>query len=173
MVLYCLAVNCYQLWFDEKNYKNPKSYNKSSKYNGFWKREACGQTVLPDRSVLIDQKLVESVKIEKFKCDILADFQTLWASRLSKPNFWTFVGFFMRHFLTPLKVAILQSRHFLYLLTLWNTQLSRTLYLSRSLLKSVIIGIITHKNPILAVLQSKIGRKLGILAWAGTGQKVP
>ena len=34
----------------------------------FWKIEACGQTVLPDRSVLIGQKLVENVKIEK--CDI-------------------------------------------------------------------------------------------------------
>ena len=39
----------------------------------FWKPEACSQTVLPDRSVLIGQKLVE-----KFKCDILGDFQTLW-----------------------------------------------------------------------------------------------
>ena len=44
----------------------------------FWKPEACGQTVLPDRSVLIGQKLVENAKIQKFKCDILDDFQTLW-----------------------------------------------------------------------------------------------
>ena len=29
---------------------------------GFWKCEACGQTVLPDRSVLIGQKLVENTK---------------------------------------------------------------------------------------------------------------
>ena len=43
----------------------------------FWKPEACGQTVLPDRSVLIGQKLVEKAKIQKFKCDILGDFQTL------------------------------------------------------------------------------------------------
>ena len=42
-----------------------------------WKPKACGQTVLPDRSVLIGQKLVENAKIEKFKCDILGDFQTL------------------------------------------------------------------------------------------------
>ena len=41
----------------------------------FWKPEACGQTVLPDRSLLIGQKLV---KILKFKCDILSNFQTLW-----------------------------------------------------------------------------------------------
>ena len=43
----------------------------------FWKSEACGQTVLPDRSVLIGQKLVENAQIEKFKCDILGDFQTM------------------------------------------------------------------------------------------------
>ena len=36
----------------------------------FWKPEACGQTVLPDRSVLIGQKLVENAKIQKFKYDI-------------------------------------------------------------------------------------------------------
>ena len=43
----------------------------------FWKLEAWGQTVLPDRSVLIGQKLVENAKIQKFKCDILGDFQTM------------------------------------------------------------------------------------------------
>ena len=31
----------------------------------FWKTEACGQTVLPDKSVLIEQKLVENAKIKK------------------------------------------------------------------------------------------------------------
>ena len=44
----------------------------------FWKGEACGQTVLPDRSILVGQKLVENAKIEKFKWDILGDFQTMW-----------------------------------------------------------------------------------------------
>ena len=43
----------------------------------FWKPEACGQTVLPDRSVLIGQKLVENAKIQNFKCDILSNFQTM------------------------------------------------------------------------------------------------
>ena len=39
--------------------------------------------------------------------------------------------------------------------------------------KSVIIGISTPKNPMLAVLQSKSGHKLGILAaWAGIGLKL-
>ena len=33
--------------------------------------------MLPDRSVLIGQKLVENAKFENFKCDILGDFQTL------------------------------------------------------------------------------------------------
>ena len=42
----------------------------------FQKPKACGQTLLPDRSVLIGQKLVENAKIQKFKCDILSDFQT-------------------------------------------------------------------------------------------------
>ena len=41
----------------------------------FWKPEA--QTVLPDMSVLIGQKLVRKAKIEKFKCDILSNFQTM------------------------------------------------------------------------------------------------
>ena len=43
----------------------------------FRKPEACGQTVLPDRTILIGQKLVENAEIQKFKCDILGDFQTL------------------------------------------------------------------------------------------------
>ena len=42
------------------------------------KHEACGQTVLPDRSVSIGQKLVKSAKIQKFKCDILFNFQPMW-----------------------------------------------------------------------------------------------
>ena len=44
----------------------------------FWRvleNQAFGQTVLPDRSILIGQKLVENVKIRKFKCDIVSNFQ--------------------------------------------------------------------------------------------------
>ena len=37
----------------------------------FWKPEACGQTVLPDRSVLIGQKLVENAKMPKIKMQYL------------------------------------------------------------------------------------------------------
>ena len=31
----------------------------------FWKPEACGQTVLPDRSILTGQKLVKMSKLEQ------------------------------------------------------------------------------------------------------------
>ena len=34
--------------------------------------------MLPDRSVLIGQKLVENAEIQNFKCDILCNFQTMW-----------------------------------------------------------------------------------------------
>ena len=47
----------------------PKMVN----FGEFLKLEACGQTVLPDRSLLIGTKLVENGKIQKFKCDILSD----------------------------------------------------------------------------------------------------
>ena len=50
---------------------------KNGRFNGFIKTEACIQTVLPDRSVLIRQKLVENTKIQKLKCDILSHFKTL------------------------------------------------------------------------------------------------
>ena len=44
----------------------------------FWKPEACSQTGLPDKALLVGQKLAGNAKIWKFKCDILSDFQTLW-----------------------------------------------------------------------------------------------
>ena len=37
----------------------------------FWKLKVCGQTVLPDRSILIGQKLLKNANIQKFKYDIL------------------------------------------------------------------------------------------------------
>ena len=43
------------------------------------KSAACGQIALPERSLLIRQKLVEIAKIKKFKCDILSYFQTMWS----------------------------------------------------------------------------------------------
>ena len=50
----------------------------------FRKPEACGQTVLPDRSVLKGQKLVENAKMPKFKYDIMSDFQTTSQSPYKK-----------------------------------------------------------------------------------------
>ncbi len=41
-----------------------KKCRKWSNVASFWKPAACGQTVLPDRSVLIGQNLVENVKIQ-------------------------------------------------------------------------------------------------------------
>ena len=64
----------------QKLIKIPKIVNLAS----FWKTEDCCQTVLPDRSVLIGQKLVENAKIENFKCDILSNFQTLWSHESTK-----------------------------------------------------------------------------------------
>ena len=43
-----------------------------STQKSFSKPEACGQTVIPDRSLLIGQKVMKSAKIQKFKCDILS-----------------------------------------------------------------------------------------------------
>ena len=55
-----------------------KNAQKWSILASFWKPEACGQIVLPDRSVLKGQKSVENAKIQKFKYDILSYFQTMW-----------------------------------------------------------------------------------------------
>ena len=47
-------------------------------FSDFFKAEACGQTVLPDWSILSGQNLVEDAKIKKkVECDILGNFQTL------------------------------------------------------------------------------------------------
>ena len=42
-----------------------------------WKSEDYGQTVLPDKSLLIGQKLMANAKIVKFKWDIFGYFQTM------------------------------------------------------------------------------------------------
>ena len=52
----------------------------------FWKTDACGQTVLPDRSILIGQKLVENAQIQNLKCDILSNFQTMCVLLSKKHN---------------------------------------------------------------------------------------
>ena len=58
----------------------------------FWKPTACGQTELPDMSVLLGQKLVKNAKIQKFKCDIWGDFQTLLL-KSSKRKIFRFCSF--------------------------------------------------------------------------------
>ena len=54
--------------------------NQFATVASFWRPEACGQTVLPDRSILIGQKMMRNAKIENFKCNILSNFQTIWAT---------------------------------------------------------------------------------------------
>ena len=72
-------------------------------FGEFWKPEACGQTVLPDRSVLLGQRLVKNAKIEKFKCDILGDFQTL-CKMFIYCFLWFFADFHEIQFLYNLEV---------------------------------------------------------------------
>ena len=79
----------------------------------FWKPEACGQTVLPDRSISKGQKLVENAKIQKFKCDILGDFQTLWSFRV------TFILKNLCHFWCENS-----SFHFFFRLMIWLWSIS-------------------------------------------------
>ena len=48
---------------EQKFIKMLKMFNLAS----FRKREVCGQTVLPDKSILIRQKLVENAKMPKIE----------------------------------------------------------------------------------------------------------
>ena len=61
-----------------------KAYKKCQKK--FFNLEACSQTVLPDRSVLKEQKIGGNAKIEKFLCNFLSNFQTMWGFFLN-PTF--------------------------------------------------------------------------------------
>ena len=56
---------------------------KSSILATFWKTwNLRSNSVTRQVNFLIGQKLLENAKIEKLKCDILGDFQTLWESDL-------------------------------------------------------------------------------------------
>ena len=59
------------IWSGQKLFKKCQ---KCPFWRVFEKPEACGQTVLPDKSILKGQKLVENAKIKEFKCDILSNF---------------------------------------------------------------------------------------------------
>ena len=50
---------------------------KTVHFASFSKTEDCGQTVLPDMSILIGQKLMKNAKIKKFNGDFFGDFQTI------------------------------------------------------------------------------------------------
>ena len=63
--------------------------------------------MLPDRSILIGQKLVENAKIKKFKCDILSDFQTFLIFFNILSNF-----FCIFRFLPPEIGDLIQLREF-------------------------------------------------------------
>ena len=72
----------FTFWVDKSWLKMPEMVHLAS----FWKPEAFGQTVLPlpDMSLLlIGQKLAETANIQKFKCDILSNVQTMrWTLNL-------------------------------------------------------------------------------------------
>ena len=74
----------FQSFYTSKQYKNFYLQHENHRKNSFiiaseasYVYILSGQTVLPDRSILKGQTLVENVKIEKLKCDILGDFQTM------------------------------------------------------------------------------------------------
>ena len=62
-----------------------KVHSKCQKWSilaSFWKPEACGQTMLPDRSVLIGQKLVENAENAKIQmCHIFCNWNWGWFGR--------------------------------------------------------------------------------------------
>ena len=72
----------FTFWVNKSSLKMPKI----SWFGEFWKSKACGQIVLP---ILIGQKLVENVKVRKFKCDILSNFQTMWGLPFLLIHQWT------------------------------------------------------------------------------------
>ena len=59
----------FTLWVHKSSFKMPKWFILTI----FWKPVFCGQTVLPDRSLLIGQKLMENANVE-FKC--------IWVSQI-------------------------------------------------------------------------------------------
>ena len=103
-----------------------QKFKKWSNLKSFWKPKACGQTELPDRTVLIGQKLVEKAKIQKFKCDILSNIQTMCygTSKLlyelnnvkylqnSKSNYNDVLVYFEEHYPFPRSSSLYISSQF-------------------------------------------------------------
>ena len=67
-------------WVYKSSWKIPKIFY----FSEFLKTWCYGQTVLPDMSTLIGQKLLENVIMKKFKWDYLGEFQQLW----ERYNIW-------------------------------------------------------------------------------------
>ena len=67
-----------------------QKFIKNAKNSQFWgvfeKPEACGQTVLPDRSLLIGQKLVKNGKIQKLFYALGLENMTLKKAQLGLEN---------------------------------------------------------------------------------------
>ena len=59
---------------------------KNGNFGEFMNNQNLRSTVLPDRSLLIRQKLVENAKIVKFKCNIFESFSNMCNEMRS---FWT------------------------------------------------------------------------------------
>ena len=72
--------------------------------------EFCGHTVLPDRLILIGQKLAGNVKIQEFKCDILSNFQTMYALKTKYFKVGSLLLQELSCFLWLLGVGFAQSR---------------------------------------------------------------
>ena len=90
----------FTFWVDKSSSKMPKMANLAS----FWKSKACGHTVLPDRSILISQILVENAKVEKLNATFWMIFAHCicasldsYAYNQSKANFRTWLTLFFRN----------------------------------------------------------------------------
>ena len=81
----------------------------------FWKPEACGQIVLPDRSLLKGQKLVKNTKIQKFKYDNLSNLQTIWIEFNCE---------------IPFEIQTILHRWRLFFMAVWNGRIFVSLILS-------------------------------------------
>ena len=75
---------------------NWKKVDKNAKNGQFWNTENCGQIVLPDRSLLIRQKLPKNAKIRKLKMRHFKEFSnTVHPRKVSVIP--TFASFFIFH----------------------------------------------------------------------------
>ena len=84
LIQHCRAKRAaFSVWV-EKFIKIPKMFY----FGDFWKSEASNQTVLPVRLPVDKTKLMKNAKIEKFRCDILSDFQTLWLGAILSGAVW-------------------------------------------------------------------------------------